>query len=95
MRTQITFVVPRGLTPEYIAQTFTAYLIGNLAFHNEECQHGPYGAPGDSGAWQLDATNDFWLRFEDVQATLSCRYPGKQAAIIEAAFALFDARFHR
>jgi hypothetical protein len=90
------FDVPRGITAEELAQTFTAYLLGSLASHNAESQYGPYRMrPGDDENWQLDSSNNYWLHIIDPsKADLTCCYDG-QKRVIEAAVALFKARFDR
>lgn len=91
----IKFAVPRSITNEQLAQTFAAYLLGSLMFHNDEGQHGPFKKEPPSDAdWQLDSSNDYWLHIVGQEATIVCRYSA-QTPIIKAAVALFNARISR
>ncbi|HWP61278.1 MAG TPA: hypothetical protein VN495_01615 [Candidatus Paceibacterota bacterium] len=91
------FDIPRGMTHEVLARTFSAYLQGALAFENSlddsgQLRKGPYKKEGRDTDWQLDDTNDFWLYIRDDKAILICRY-ARQERIAAAAIALFKARF--
>ena len=102
----ITFAIPEGLEPQIVAEIMTAYLLGDRAFNNTlgaltigalmsdgqrpgERRRGPYRR---DDKWQLDDTNDYWLRIEDAHGRLTCRYPG-QFATIEAMAVLFTRRY--
>lgn len=101
-----TFAIPDGLEPQWVAETMTAYLLGARAFENAlgaltvgalqshgqrpgERRYGPYR---QDDKWQLDDTNDFWLRIEDGHGRLTCRYPG-QIAVLWAMASLFNCRY--
>ncbi len=86
----IEFQFPANMKNVEVAQTFTAYLLGNQSFRNEGFCHGPFEER--QGFWQLDGTNDFWLRIEE-NATISCRYE-REVPVIETMVALFKLR-HR
>ena len=103
---EFTFAIPEGMQPQIVAEIMTAYLLGDRAFENTlgaltagalqshgqrpgERRRGPYLR---DGKWQLDDTNDFWLRIEGHQGRLTCRYPS-QHATIEAMATLFNCRY--
>lgn len=95
MGKDVTIGIPRGMTPEQVAKTFTAYLIGSLAFGNRDSNHGPFEMTGSHDTWQLDGTNDFWLHdLGEGRVNVRCRYE-REIPIIEAATALFIARYCR
>lgn len=94
------FDIPKGMTNEIVARTFTAYLLGSVAFEglvspSGELTRGPYKKrPESDDHWQLDQTNDFFLHIYGTQGVIACRYPS-QKPVIEAAVALFRARHER
>jgi hypothetical protein len=94
------FTVPNRMSREAVARALTAYLIGALVYTNVknthgDFTHGPYRRREDQDDfWQLDHTNDFWLRFGANEATMLCR-DEHQAEIVQAAVALFKIRYCR
>jgi hypothetical protein len=94
---EVTFSIPDHMGAQFVVETMTVYLLGGRAFENPidvlqslERRHGPY-QQGDK--WQLDGSNDFWLRIEDDRGRLTCRYPS-QFATIETMAALFNSRYN-
>ena len=100
MSNEAKFSVPKRMSREDVAKTFTAYLIGARMFENVRNQdghyvHGPWNnhAPQDD-FWQLDGTNDFFLHFlKDGTAMMSARYE-RDAEVVRLSVELFKAR-HR
>jgi hypothetical protein len=90
----IDFEMPPGMTREDIARTFAAYLLGPLAFENEERTRGPFQKQsGSDESWQLDETNDFFLLFlTDGRARIGSRYDSQEAQL-KALLGLFQLRF--
>ena len=103
---EVTFAIPDGFEPQIVAEIMAAYLLGDRAFENTlgaltrgalqshgqrpgERRHGPYLR---DEKWQLDDSNDFWLRIDSGQARLTCRYPS-QFATMEAMKMLFNCRY--
>lgn len=91
----VTFAIPDGFDSKFVVETMSAYLLGDRAFENSiaatqsERRHGPYQR---DGKWQLDDSNDFWLRIENGQGRLTCRYPS-QFSTLEAMATLFNCRY--
>ena len=98
------FTIPDHMEPQIVADTMAAYLLGDRAFENTvptalgmaaahpgERRHGPYQ---QDGKWQLDDSNDFWLRIDGDHGRLTCRYPS-QIATIQAMKLLFNSRYLR
>jgi len=93
---ELSFSIPREIDEITLAETFNVYLIGPRAYRNEkrdsneERPHGPFKA-GEK--WQLDGSNDYWMRFDATTKIIriSCRYDG-QAAVLSAMQGLFQAR---
>lgn len=96
MLNEVTFDVPRGMEPEIVAETLSAYLLGSLALHNEPNRDGSrtHGPNFDHDKWQLDSSNDYWLTIDGSTASFRCRYPA-QEAVLKAAAALFELRYVR
>ena len=92
----IELTIPQRMTPEEMARTFSACLLGAKVF---EIHPGDHTAPFliQKGYWQLDGSNDFWLavdRDQPKKARISCRYESEIPAL-EAMAALFRWRFER
>lgn len=86
---------PQGMKPQFIADTFTALLLEHRlkgsSKENKDRKYGPYSK--DDNRWQLDHTNDYWVRVNESEGryTLSCRYDsGNQ--VIDALKTLFEAQ---
>lgn len=96
MPTSITEKMPKGHDGKNIAEIFSAWLLGSMAFDNVSRRYGPfheYGPFPQDDKWQLDGSNDYWLRVtEDGNFVLSCRYE-PQGEVIAAMMNLFTARF--
>lgn len=64
---EVLFVAPFHMTPEDVARTFSAFLLGPLIYQNAKDSDGvwlfgPYPASkGVCVKWQLDSSNDYWL----------------------------------
>src|SRR3990167_1970270 len=93
--------IPDGMTQAEVADTFNAYLRGHEALRDRvgrptERPFGPYPDSGEVGRWQLDTSNDFWLRFNEdgTKGTISCRYDF-QPKIVQAMVELFESRYVR
>lgn len=89
MYPQVSFPIPQGMDQKRVAETFAAYLLGARAHHSQG--YGPFNE--SAGYWQLDASNDYFLREEAGQCVLSCRYH-YQVPIIHAMATLFSLRMH-
>lgn len=89
MSPQVSFLMPKGMDRQQVAETFAAYLLGSRAHRNQDQRHGPF--LNESHQWQLDPSNDYLLREEDGRCVLSCRYD-YQAPIIHAMVTLFSLR---
>ena len=88
---ELSFEIPRGMKPLEVAQTFTAYLLGAIAFKNLDGSKGPYQmAKGGDASWQLDPTNDYWLHLSASGGSIVCRCQ-YQEVVIQAMIALFNA----
>lgn len=88
------FDVPKGMSNEHLAYTFSAYLLGTLAFDSktrERPLYGPYRKDPSDDNWQLDNSNDYWLHIEDGKGKLVSRYD--RVDVLEAMLALFKLRF--
>lgn len=99
MPEDLEFDVPQGMKPEDVANVFTAYLLGPLAFENSRFgdgqPYGPYRKHQKSDAdWQLDQTNDYWLHVRGDKARINCRYPS-QEPVAAAMIVLFKLRYVR
>ena len=93
-----TFSASHGMSPIEVAKTLSAYLMGYLSFSNSDLSHGPFQKiEGDDSRWQLDGSNEFWLKAEDLNYStysISCRYPG-QEVIIKSMVSLFNALYNK
>ena len=98
MKDDLRFEIPKWMTPEEVATTFAAYLLGPRASENRRLpdgtwQHGPYRKPDEDRYWHLDGGNDFFLHIEEGGvAWLDHRYDSGYA-ICKAMIALFSVRF--
>ena len=98
MKDDLRFEIPKWMTPEEVATTFAAYLLGPRACENRRLpdgtwQLGPYRKLDDDGRWQLDQGNDFFLHIgEGGAAWLDRRYDSGEA-ICQAMIAVFKAQF--
>lgn len=94
MRTIDPIPFPKGFEAVHIAEAFTAYLLGCGAADNPKHIRGPF--PLDADRFQLDGSNDYWMRYDDETRTfiLSCRHAG-QIPVVEAMIALFELRYLR
>ena len=87
------FEIPAGWSPEKLAQTFNAFLLGGLAYKNTDQKKGPYRKEdGSDDAWQLDGSNDYWLHIDGQTARLTSRYSNDQPTV-EAMITLFQLRY--
>jgi hypothetical protein len=91
------FEIPEGMQPKRVAETFAAYLMGDGAFTNYErngdgdLAQGPYDLQTH---WQLTGTNNFWLRINGRNGTLTCRSSERRREIF-ALVELFYARYNK
>lgn len=92
--TTLEFIVPlpRGLTVENAAQEFAAHFAGAKVFRVKPETFKPIFL--ESGQkWQLDASNNYWLRGTgDRMLRLTCRYD-YQFKLIEAMGNLFSVQY--
>lgn len=97
---EVEFTIPEGIEPQFLADTFAAYLLGGRAFDNgivvgpfpSERRLGPFKSRSDNDKWQLDQGNDFFLRIEGKTARLACRYPS-QVPVVKAMQTLFELQY--
>lgn len=88
--------VPQGMKPEEVAQTFSAYLLGLLVYRagflDDPCHYGPFPKYGQTNSWQLDTSNDYWLRVEGDVFRVGCRYE-RQKKMVDLMVELFRERY--
>ena len=96
-----TFIVdvPKNMSSKTVAEIFSAYRMGDVAFLNADRSHGPFNSDQDQDqhrdCWQLDQSNDLWVTVDKKQGTaeIRCRYPHEEQ-IIEAMAVLFNASYN-
>ncbi len=92
-----TVTVPENMSSKTVAEIFSAYRLGDVAFQNKDGSMEPlivdHGA--DHDRWQLDRSDDFWVTVDkkEGKAELSCRYLHEEQ-IIEAIVVLFDVVYN-
>lgn len=93
----IQFAVPYDMNGKVIAKVLATYLMGDRSFTNmipgtDDVRHGPF-IKEEGVRWQLDDTNNYFLRIDGQIATLSCSGTGRQIKTLLAMKTLFLLRY--
>lgn len=83
-----------GMQPSRIADTLAAYLLGAEVYRtvpdpSDLRPHGPYKKTGEEFRWQLDHSNDYFLRYDPAthQAVFTARYDSERTKKLMLAIA--------